>query len=331
MALFLTEDDVEKLLSMPLAIEAVTQSFLDLASGKATLHPRQRLHVPGMSYLHYMAGADAASGYMGLKIYTSSKEGLRFLVPLFHIDTGDLAALIEANYLGQMRTGAASAVATRAMARDDARRVGIIGTGLQARTQLEAVASVRKIERIEVYGRDQGRREQFARDMSRKLNIPVNAANTAEEAVRGADIVITSTTSSKPVMEGKWILPGAHINAISANFLEKRELDDEAVRRADIVVADSREQSRLESGDLVKVFAEDPSRWENVHDLADVVAGKVKGRTNAQQITLFKSNGIATEDVVVAGRILELAKEKGLGREVQLWKKSFPVAEARDA
>ena len=142
---------------MPLALEAVEDSFRRLADGSAQLHSRQRLHIPGKSYLHYMAAADAASGYMGLKMYTSSREGLRFLVPLFQAKSGDLVALIEADYLGQMRTGAASGIATRLMSRADASKIGIIGTGLQARTQLQAITSVRKIEsrpRIQPQGRD---------------------------------------------------------------------------------------------------------------------------------------------------------------------------------
>ncbi|HTA86256.1 MAG TPA: hypothetical protein VK729_08280, partial [Silvibacterium sp.] len=143
MALLLTEADVKGLLTMPMALTAVEESFRRLATGSAIVHPRQRLHIPSKSYLHYMAAADATGGYMGLKIYSSAKEGLRFIVPLFNVTTGDLAAIIEADFLGQVRTGAASGVATRWMSREDSRIVGIIGTGLQARTQLEAVSLVR--------------------------------------------------------------------------------------------------------------------------------------------------------------------------------------------
>ena len=150
MALLLTESDVRVVLTMPAAIAAVEESFRRLAGGNAIVHSRQRLHIPGKSYLHYMAAADATGGYMGLKIYSSAKEGLRFIVPLFNVTTGDLAAIIEADFLGQVRTGAASGVATRWMAREDARVVGIIGTGLQARTQLEAIAAVRKLGAVRV-------------------------------------------------------------------------------------------------------------------------------------------------------------------------------------
>lgn len=329
MALLLTEADVKSILTMPLALEAVEASFRRLADGSATLHSRQRLHLPERAYLHYMAAGDTASGYMGLKIYTSSREGLRFLVTLFDAKSGDLVALLEADYLGQMRTGAATGVATRLMAREDARTVGIIGTGLQARTQLEAVALVRKLGEVRACGRDAQRRERFAGEMSARLGISVTAATSAEEAVRDADIVIASTTSTNPVVEGRWLKRGAHINAIGANFPQKRELDTEAVLRCQVIAADSREQSRQEAGDLIQAFADDASRWERVRELADIVAGKVPGRSSPDQITLFKSNGIAIEDVVVAGRVYELARDRGLGRQVPLWQKEARLGEAR--
>jgi len=328
-ALFLTETDVKTILTMPLALEAVEVSFRRLADGTARMHSRQRLQIPGKTYLHYMAAADAASGYMGLKIYTSSREGLRFLVPLYSADSGDLLAMIEADYLGQLRTGAASGVATRVMARADARIVGMIGTGMQARTQLEAVALVRKLEKIRVFSRDPQRREGFAREMSARLGISVAPAASAEEAVRGTDILITSTTATNPIVEGRWLAPGMHVNAIGANFPQKRELDADAVARCDIIAVDSREQSRIEAGDLIQAFSGDQARWSKVLELADLVAGKVPVRTSSKQITLFKSNGIAIEDVVVAGRIYELARERKLGREIPMWQKEMRRGEAR--
>jgi len=329
MALFLSEADVKEILMMPLALEAVENSFQRLGEDSAVMHSRQRLFIPGKSYLHYMAAADATSGYMGLKIYTSSREGLRFLVPLFAAESGDLVAMLEADYLGQMRTGAASGVATRVMACPDSRVAGIIGTGLQARTQLEAIALVRRLESIRAFGRDAQRREQFAKEMQARLGIPVKPVASAEEAVRGADIVITSTSATTPVLEGRWLTPGTHINAIGANFPQKRELDADAVARCDVIAADSCEQSRLEAGDLIQAFGGDEARWNGVLELADIVAGKAKGRTNSQQITLFKSNGIAIEDVVVAGRIYELARERKIGREVPMWQREPRFGEAR--
>jgi len=327
--ILLSEADVKTILTMPLALEAVEDSFKRLADGTAQVHLRARLHVPGKSYLHYMAAADATSTYMGLKIYTSAKEGLRFLILLFHAESGELLAQIEADYVGQMRTGAASGVATRLLARDDAKTVGIIGTGLQARTQLEAIASVRKIESVRAFSRDAQKRETFASEMAAKLGIPVAAVSSAEQAVREMDIVVTSTTSTNPVVEGRWLTPGTHLNAIGANFPQKHELDAEAIRRCDVIVADSREQSKIEAGDLIQMYGDDQRRWTNVINFAEIVSGQTPGRTGNDQITLFKSNGIATEDIVVAGRIYEIAKERGMGKPIALWEKLARAGEGR--
>lgn len=319
MAILLREADVRAVLTMSLALEAVEEGFRRLAQGNAILHSRQRLHMPGIGFLHYMAAGDLTAGYAGLKIYTSARGALRFLVPLVRPQTGELVALLEADYLGQVRTGAASGIATRYMARPDARTIGIVGTGLQARTQLEAMVAVRRIEQVRAFGRDPGRRARFAREMAERLGVPVEPVSSAEDAVRTADIVITATDASKPVVEGRWLRPGVHINAIGANFPQKRELDDEAVRRADFIAVDSRQQSKLEAGDLILSFGEQEDRWASVRELADIVSGRMPGRSDDRQITLFKSNGIAIEDIVVAGRVVELAQERGLGERVELW------------
>ncbi|HEV2182050.1 MAG TPA: ornithine cyclodeaminase family protein [Candidatus Acidoferrales bacterium] len=319
MALLLTESDVRSLLTMQIALEAVEAAFRRLADGQALMHCRQRLHLQGKSYLHYMAAGDASGGYMGMKIYTSSREGLRFLVPLFHADSGDLLALIEADYLGQMRTGAASGLATRLLSRPDARSVGIIGTGLQARTQLEAVVAVRKIEQALAYGRDAQRRTEFAKEMTAKLGIRVEASETPEKVVRAADILITATTASQPIVEGEWLKPGTHINAIGANFPQKRELFADAISRADIIYVDSREQARLEAGDLIHGFEGNSYRWDSVKELAELVRGREQGRTSREQITLFKSSGIAIEDVVIGERVYELALARGIGTKIKIW------------
>jgi ornithine cyclodeaminase/alanine dehydrogenase-like protein (mu-crystallin family) len=319
MPLLLREAEVRSLLTMPLALDAVEESFRRLADGSGIVQPRRRLNVSGKSYLHYMAAADSAAGYMGMKIYTTSRHGLRFLVPLFDAQSGDSLALIEADYLGQTRTGAASGVGTKFLARADASTVGIIGTGSQARTQLEAMVAVRKIEEIRAYGRDAARRENFAKEMASRLKARVTPVESAERAVRGAAIVITATTSTQPVVDGAWISPGAHINAIGANFPQKRELDDEAVRRCELIVVDSREQSKMEAGDLIDTLSDDDSGWGRVHELSEIVAGKSKGRTSADQITLFKSSGIASEDIAVASRIYELAQQRNVGKQIDMW------------
>ncbi|MGH9737200.1 MAG: ornithine cyclodeaminase family protein [Candidatus Acidiferrales bacterium] len=329
MALYLTESDVRQVLTMPMAIELVETSFLRLAAGSAVNHSRQRLQVRTKTILNYMAAADSEGGYLGLKIYSIAKGAARFIIPLISAETGDMAALIEADYLGQLRTGAASGVATKFLARADARTAAIIGTGSQARTQLEAIACVRELKRVRAYSRDSQRRDRFAAEMSARIGIPVGAVASAEEAVRGADIVSTATTATNPVVEGRWIERGAHINAIGINVAHKREIDAETVRRADLIAADSPEQSRRESGDLIGAFGDDASKWASVCELAQIVAGRAVGRTTADQITLFKSNGIAIEDVVVAGRVYEIARERGLGREVPIWRDEARAAEGR--
>jgi alanine dehydrogenase len=321
MTIYLSESDVREILTMEIALKAVEDAFLRLADGSAVMHSRQRLHPAANSYLHYMAAADSRDRYMGLKIYTSSPQGLRFLVPLYHAESGDLLALIEADYLGQMRTGAASGIATKLMARPDARIVGIIGTGLQAHTQLQAIAQVRKIERVYAFGRNAERRSRFAQEMTERLKIPVDAVDSAEAAVRTADIVVTSTNATKPVIEGRWLKPGMHINAIGANFPQKRELDSIAVFRAGIIAVDSREQSKLEAGDLIQAFAGDESKWSQVRELSEIAAGRTPGRNSDSEITLFKSNGIAIEDVLTAGRIYEIAVEEKRGVNLPFWSK----------
>src|SRR5882757_11198647 len=229
MTLHVSESEVRALLTMPMAVEAVEDISRKQANSEVIVHPRRRFEFPGSHFFHYMAAADYSAGYVAMKQYTYVRGKLRFLVPLYEMATGDLLAMIEADYMGQLRTGAASGVATKYLARKEARVAAIIGTGGQARTQLEAVAAVRKLESARAYGRDAAKREKFCEEMSKRLDIPVKPCASAAEAVRGADIVSTATTTSQPVLSGADLSPGAHINAIGANHAHKRELDDEAV------------------------------------------------------------------------------------------------------
>ena len=319
MTLLLTEADVRSLLSMPIALEVIEESLRQQGNGELVLNPRRRIKLPDNALLHYMAAADPIRGYIGMKIYTVARGVARFVVPLFRSTTGEMAALIEADALGQIRTGAASGVATKYLANKSARTAGIIGTGYQARTQLEAVAAARRLERVRAFGRDPERRGQFCREMSARIGVPVEAANSCEGAVRGAEIVITATSATKVVLEGVWLVPGMHINAMGANWPQKRELDTAAVGRADKIVVDSVEQAKMEAGDLIQAFGEDQSRWSTVQELSQIVAGKESGRTAAGQITLFKSNGIATWDLAAAVRVYELAVARGMGQSVPIW------------
>jgi ornithine cyclodeaminase/alanine dehydrogenase-like protein (mu-crystallin family) len=322
MTLLLKEADVRALLTMPMALEAVEESLRQQGNGELSLHPRRRLKLPDNTLLHYMAAGDPVHGFIGMKVYTSVRGAVRFMVPLFRSATGEMAALIEADALGQIRTGAATGVATKYLANANARIAGIIGTGYQARTQLEAVAAVRRLERVRAFGRDVERRAQFCREMSARIGIEVEPVESGEKAIRGADIVVTATSAMKIVLEGPWLSPGVHVNAIGANWAQKRELDDAAVTRADAIVVDSIEQAKMEAGDLILSFANDATRWDAVRELGAIVAGKIPGRTGSNQITLFKSNGIATWDLAVAVRVYNLAIARNLGQSIPLWEAS---------
>jgi alanine dehydrogenase len=324
MTLHISEAEVHALLTMRTAVDAVEEISRKQASSEVVVHPRRRFEFPGSNFFHYMAAADYSAGYIAMKQYTYVRGKLRFLVPLYEMAGGELVALIEADYMGQLRTGAASGVATKYLARRDARVAAILGTGGQAKTQLEAVATVRRLECVNVFGRDPQKREAFCKEMGARVGIPVRAAASASEAVRGAQIVCTATTASQPVVNGADLTSGVHINAIGANHAHKRELDDEAVASADVIVVDSIEQSRQEAGDLIIAFHGDESCWTGVKRLSDVVAGKTSGRTSDTEVTLFKSNGIASWDLAVAMKVYKAARAKGLGRQLPLWVESVP-------
>jgi alanine dehydrogenase len=319
MTLHINEAEVRSVLNMAMALEAVEEISRKQASGEVVVHARRRFELPGGGFFHYMAAADFAAGYIAMKQYTYVRGKIRFLVPLYEIKSGDLLAMIEADYMGQLRTGAASGVATKYLARRDAHVAAILGTGGQARTQLEAIAAVRKLDIVRVYGRNPDRRERFCEEMSHRIDLSVKPATNASEAVRDADIVCTATTASQPVLHGADTAGGMHINAIGANHAHKRELDDEAVAKAGVIVVDSIEQSRQEAGDLIIAFRDDETRWNRVKTLSDVVAGKTAGRSSENEVTLFKSNGIASWDLAVAMKVYALARERGIGRELPCW------------
>ncbi len=254
--------------------------------------------------------------YFGTKIYsTHPKFGAHFLFLLYAAADAKPLAIFEANYLGQIRTGAASGYATKILARKDATTLGVIGTGFQARTQIGAMLAVRGIRTVRVWSRSEERRKAFAQDCAEQFGIDVLAADTAEAAIRGADIVVTSTNSREPVLQASWIGPGTHINAMGSNQAQRRELPSELVLNADLIAVDSIEQARMESGDLL--LAIDPDQWaeSNIVELSEVSA-----RPTANAITIFKSNGIAAEDVASASYIYEKALREGRGQKLQILK-----------
>ncbi len=320
MALFLTENDVQELFPMERALECVEVSLRAQHGGQAINRSRERILLPHTS-LHYMAASLPEEKLLGMKIYTVSRDALRFVVLLFDTESGALLALIEADHLGRIRTGAASGVATKFLARPDAARVGLIGAGRQARTQLEAVARVRKITAAKVFSRTEESRREFCREMSGKLQIEVEPAANAEAAARFGDIVITATTATQPLVRGEWLRAGTHVNAIGANMANRREVDDSTLARAGVIAVDSLAQAKVEAGDLLQGLAAVKRGWEGVVELCEIVAGARPGRTSDDEITIFKSSGIALWDVASAGYIYHQALERGKGKAFGIWEK----------
>jgi ornithine cyclodeaminase/alanine dehydrogenase-like protein (mu-crystallin family) len=313
--LYLTEQDVESVLPMPDCIAAVEEAFRRQDLGAIINQPRRRLRVPN-GILHCMEASDDDIGRMGLKVYTSFAPKVRFHVLLYDSTNGDLLAMIEADRLGQMRTGAATGVATKYMAREDAKTLGIFGAGWQAESQALAIAHVRKLDRVLVYSRTAEKRQSFADKLRAELGITCEAAESAEEVARNADIVVTATTSRTPVFNGEWLAPGVHVNAVGANSLGRAEIDIATVDRANRIVVDSIEQSKVEAGDFLAAYESRKFRWESAHELHEVVNGRFPGRESDHEITLFKSNGLALEDIATADLVYEKAVDRGLGREL---------------
>lgn len=317
MVLFLGEEDVRQILTMSDAVKVLEETFRQQGLGNIINQPRQRIRTD-VSMLHYLAGALPHLGVMGYKAYTTSRTGVKFRVFLHDLETGELLSIMDGNYMGMMRTGAVSGVATKYMAREDMGRVGIYGAGWQARGQLLAAAAVRNVKKISVYSRNAAGREAFSKEMEKLLRVTVTPVGTPEEAMRDADCVITSTTAFEPVFKGDWLRKGVHINAIGGNFLFKREIDEKTVRSADIIVVESLEQSRMEAGEFLPLIEKGTLRWSQLSELGDVVAGKVKGRATAEDITLFKSLGIAVEDIAVAAHVYKVAKGAGIGTKLDM-------------
>ncbi|MCL4395636.1 MAG: ornithine cyclodeaminase family protein [Chloroflexi bacterium] len=316
MTLFLTEQEVGDLLSMADALRVVEDAFRDLGNGRAVNRPRQRVRSEKMT-LNVMPAGLVAAGYAGFKYYTSAAK-TRFWFHLLDATTGDVLAVMQADRLGQQRTGAASGVATRYLARADASSVGLVGTGWQAESQLEAICATRAIRDIQCFSRDPEHRQSFARTMSARLNVDVRGVDSAEQAVREADIVVTATSANEPLVRREWLAPGAHVNAIGSNRLTARELDDEIPSRCAFVCVDSVEQAKIEATDLISPVERGSFTWDRVCELGEVVAGKVTGRAGRDDITLFKSLGIAAEDVAAGAWVYRQALARGIGREIEL-------------
>ncbi len=313
--LLISEREVRDLLSMRECISQMRAAFMSLGRNEAINQPRRRLILPTGSVLHQMAASYGR--YFGTKIYSANvRHGAHFLFLLYDAATAAPLSIMEANALGQIRTGAASGLATDLLAPPDASTFAIIGSGYQARSQAEAVCAVRPVREIRVWSRTGEHRRKFAEEASRSLGIEVVSVDSAQQAVEGAQILTTATWSKEPVVEAAWVSPGCHVNAVGANMANRRELPANLVTRANPIVVDAIDQARIESGDLLMALSDED--WKSkVVSLAQAVSPGWT-RPAPGDITLFKSNGLAVEDVAAAALVYEKAKAERLGADVPI-------------
>jgi len=302
---------------MPDTIAVLDQAFGALAGGRVVNPPRNRIKLAN-GVLNILVAAAPTLGVLGFKTYTAFREGVRFLVMLYSAQDGQLLAIIEADWLGRMRTGAMSGLATTYLAREDATTVGLIGAGQQAVTQLIGVCTVRPITAVYVYSRTPQSCKLFCDEMTRVLHIEVRPVAHPRQAVEMADILITSTSSAEPVLYGEWVQPGCHINAIGSNWATKREIDLSTLQKSYLIVTDSKEQARAEAGDFIIPVDEGLFDWNRVFELSEVVGGQGPQRDALENITLYKGLGIALEDLATAAHVYTMARERGLGEELPL-------------
>lgn len=312
MAIFLNEEEVVRLLPISEAIECLEEVFSQQGQGAVRNYPRNRTQAGGMG-VTMMVAVLGGSGFGGFKVmgggYRSS------MVTLYGEDPPKMLAMMESRELGQIRTGAATGLATKYMSREDSRTVGIVGTGHQAISQLTAVCAVRPIEKVKAFSRNPERRQAFCSEMSAMLGIEVMPVESAQDAVVGTDVVIaiTNVQTLEPVILGDWLEPGMHINAAGANSLTRRELDNSAVTKSSVIVTDAIDQAKIECADLVIPIDAGLLQWEGITELGQVVAGHTHGRGAPDDITLFESQGIGMEDVAVAAHIFAKATQEGTG------------------
>lgn len=311
-AVYLKEEEVQQLLTMPMVMDVMEEAFRQLGQGKAVNVPRERAR-GNQVILHSMSASADYAGLIGCKVYTTSKQGAQFHVFLYDSQTAELVGMIQANHLGRMRTGATTGVAAQWMALREASVLGLFGTGYQAETQLEAMQVVRKIHQVFVYSRNPQKRQEFAERMSKRFEIDVIPADRPQEAVEEVPMVVTATTAKEPVFDGTWLEEGTFVAAVGANALNRAEIDAVTVRRADTIVCDSIEAAKKEAGDFTDATERGVFDWKRASNLCDVVVGKASGRFQPESITLFKSVGLAIEDVALGAKLLQLAKENGFG------------------
>ena len=313
MVLLLTEVDVKDSLNMKSAVSALERALEQQKLDKVIMPSRMKVQVE-QGRMMLMPVAINGTGFMGLKIFTVF-EKIRFLFVLFGSKDGQLLALIDADYLGQIRTGATSALATKLLSKRDSRNIGILGSGAQARTQLEGICAVRNVKQVKVFSPNPDHKKSYIDYASRILGLNALPAQSAEEAIKGADVIATATSSKEPIVRGNWLENGTHINAIGSTLSDRRELDDSAILRCNLIVVDSKEQVLNESGDLRIPIKKGIITAERVFELWEIHARK-SNRRNDSDITLFKSVGTALQDLAVAAEVYESAIRKGLGKEL---------------
>jgi ornithine cyclodeaminase/alanine dehydrogenase-like protein (mu-crystallin family) len=307
--LYLSERDVAELLSPADAVEAIEACFRRMAAGAVENRPRYRLRLEAGA-LAVMSAADLELGYAGAKVYAGFRNGARFAVLLFRADSPELVAVLEADKLGQLRTGAASAVAAKHLARPGASSLGLIGCGWQAESQLACIrAALPGLERVVAYCRSGERLRAFCAEHGTE-------PGESHRDPAACDVVVTVTSSPDPVLRGDWLEPGALVCAVGANDGRRRELDNGVLERAAFVSCDSLEDARLESADLIEPIDAGVLDWLEVHELQEVVAGEVAGRQSDEDVVVFKSNGLAAWDVAAAAAVVERARDAGVGREL---------------
>ncbi len=309
MTLYLTETEVAKLLRPQDTVDVIDACFGRMAAGAVENRPRYRLRLD-RGALAVMAAADLGLGYAGAKVYAGFGDGARFAVLLFRADSPELVAVVEADKLGQLRTGAASGVAARYLAASGATSLGVIGCGWQAESQVACIrAALPQLERVVAYCRTEERLHAFCGEHGAE-------PGESHQDPAGCDVVVTATTSPDPVLRGEWLRSGALVCAVGANDGRRRELDNVVLERAAFVCCESRDDAKLESADRIEPVGSGVLDWLEVHELQEVVAGEVAGRQSDDDIVVFKSNGLAAWDVAVAAAVVERARASGVGREV---------------
>ena len=316
MALFLRDEEVNQSVTMEDMLEAIEEMQRRFGQGKVTNLARRKIIAPG-GMLSVMGGGLFYDGILGVKTYTVVQGKYSFQVSVYNANTGELMCYTQANRLGQLRTGATTGVAVKHLSRSDAATVGIIGTGYQAPTQLEAVCQVRNVQKIRAFSRTPEGRESFAETMTDSLGISVEPVNSGEAAVAGSDIVICIAAAQEPVLQGEWLSPGSTVIGAGPTTWRVREVDDATFARADKIFVDSAEQAPVEAGDMASAVDRGILQWSRLQELRQVVAGAVTGRDNPEQIIYAKLMGTGVADVAAAKLAYDRAKSKSLGLEME--------------